>query len=140
MKKQKQEHCPKCGSILHLDGELDYYGEDMIGLGWDCKKCDISGTEFHKPNFLRHAILRKPAERDAIRKRQCARLIRGYNDKNNIGNSGKYHTGKECAEVGCNNPAGTAWSPHWCVDCNIKRINRIDKQLRQLGWMQGNSR
>ena len=56
----------------------------------------------------------------------------GYNDKECEGNSSIHHTGKKCIEKGCNNPAGTAWSPHWCVDCNIKRINRINKSLEEI--------
>jgi hypothetical protein len=59
-------------------------------------------------------------------------IIGGYNDKECEGNSAKYHTGKKCIETNCNNPAGTAWSPYWCVDCNIKRIDRITKQLKNL--------
>ena len=49
----------------------------------------------------------------------------GYNDLNHEGNSKKYHTGKLCIEKGCNEPAGTAWSSHWCVKHNIERIDRI---------------
>ena len=55
----------------------------------------------------------------------------GYNDPNHEGNSEKYHTGKLCVE-GCRRPAGTAWSPYWCFECNVKRINRINKHLKQL--------
>lgn len=54
-----------------------------------------------------------------------------YNDINCEENSPKYHTGKKCIEKGCNNPAGTAWSPYWCVDCNIKRMDRITAQLEE---------
>lgn len=52
-----------------------------------------------------------------------------FEDPNNLGNSEKYHTGKECIEPGCDNPAGTAWSPYWCQSCNAKRINKISFQL-----------
>lgn len=55
-----------------------------------------------------------------------------YNDPNHKGNSEKYHTGKKCIETGCDNPAGTAWSPYWCFECNVKRINKISKQLNGL--------
>jgi len=55
-----------------------------------------------------------------------------YNDRNHRGNSPEYHTGKECFEEGCTNPAGTAWSPYWCVDCNIKRIERVSAQLKKI--------
>jgi len=56
----------------------------------------------------------------------------GYNDRTCEGNSAKHHTGKICIEPGCNNPAGTAWSPYWCVDCNIERINLVTKQMEDL--------
>jgi len=59
----------------------------------------------------------------------------GYNDRECEGNSEKYHTGKECIENGCKNPAGTAWSPFWCVDCNIKRIDRVTEQLGEISEM-----
>lgn len=56
----------------------------------------------------------------------------GYNDRECEGNSSKYHTGSKCIESGCNNPAGTAWSPYWCVDCNIKRMDHITKQFDEI--------
>lgn len=56
----------------------------------------------------------------------------GYNDPIDIGNSPKYHTGKLCIEKGCNNPAGTAWSPYWCFKCNVKRIDRINASFDKL--------
>ena len=56
----------------------------------------------------------------------------GYNDRNDPGNGAKYRTGKKCIEEGCDNPAGTAWSPYWCVECNIKRIDRIDARFAAL--------
>ena len=55
----------------------------------------------------------------------------GYDDLNHEGNSKKYHTGKSCIE-GCGRPAGTKWSPYWCFECNVKRINRINSQLKQI--------
>lgn len=56
----------------------------------------------------------------------------GYNDPNSKGNGKKYNTGKPCIVKGCDNPAGTAWSPHWCVQHNIERINRINAQFEAL--------
>lgn len=54
-----------------------------------------------------------------------------YEDPNHEGNSPQYHTGKKCIE-GCGRPAGTAWSPHWCFECNVKRIKRISKQFEDM--------
>lgn len=55
----------------------------------------------------------------------------GYDDIKHEGNSEKYHTGKLCIE-GCGRPAGTAWSPHWCFECNVERINRINGQFERI--------
>jgi hypothetical protein len=54
-----------------------------------------------------------------------------YDDPTSEGNQNKYLSGKECIE-GCGRQAGTAWGPFWCFECNVKRINRIDAQLRAL--------
>ena len=51
----------------------------------------------------------------------------GYNDLDCNGNSAKYHTGKRCIEHGCNEPAGTAWSPYWCVKHNVARIDKVNE-------------
>jgi len=55
-----------------------------------------------------------------------------HKDPNDIGNSAKYHTGKPCIEKGCSRPAGTAWSPYWCKECNVVRMDRISRQLNDL--------
>jgi hypothetical protein len=55
-----------------------------------------------------------------------------FEDPNNPGNGPEYHTGKDCIEPGCNNPAGTAWSPWWCFKCNVERIRRISGQLEAI--------
>jgi hypothetical protein len=56
----------------------------------------------------------------------------GYDDRDDPGNSSEYWTGKKCIESGCNNPAGTKWSPYWCFECNVKRIKRIDSQFAKM--------
>jgi hypothetical protein len=56
----------------------------------------------------------------------------GYNDPNDPGNSAAFHTGKICIEPGCDKPAGTAWSPYWCFEHNVKRIDRISKSLKDI--------
>lgn len=61
-----------------------------------------------------------------------------YKDKKCEENSSKYHTGKECVENNCDKPAGTAWSPYFCVDCNIKRMEKIDESLRKLNHISLN--
>ena len=55
-----------------------------------------------------------------------------YEDPDNESNSPKYHTGQECIEDGCTNPAGTAWSPHFCFECNSKRFKKIDAGFDKL--------
>jgi hypothetical protein len=47
-------------------------------------------------------------------------------------NAESWHTGKACIEKGCNEKAGTAWSPHWCWECNAKRLDRITRGLEEL--------
>ena len=51
-----------------------------------------------------------------------------FEDPASPGNGPEYHTGKPCIEDGRGNPAGTAWSPHWCVTHNAERIKRISSQ------------
>ena len=58
--------------------------------------------------------------------------ILAFEDPDHEGNTSKYHTGKKCIEKDCNKPAGTAWSPYWCFECNVKRIRRIDNQLLDI--------
>ena len=58
-------------------------------------------------------------------------IMAGYDDPKHEGNSAKHHTGKECIE-GCGRPAGTAWSPYWCFECNVDRINKINGQFEKL--------
>lgn len=55
-----------------------------------------------------------------------------YADPNYPGNSKKYHTGKPCVTLGCNNPAGTAWSPYWCFECNRDRMKSIDTNFKKI--------
>lgn len=55
-----------------------------------------------------------------------------YRDLNHFGNSEKYRSGRVCIESGCKNPAGTYWSPYWCVPCNIKRMDRVTQSLNEL--------
>lgn len=56
--------------------------------------------------------------------------MKSFENSNHEGNSSKYHTGKKC--ISCNNPAGTAWSPLWCFECNVRRIKKINSQLENL--------
>lgn len=57
--------------------------------------------------------------------------IKPYDDPNHERNSSKHHTGQLCIE-GCGKKAGTAWSPHWCQECNAKRIRKINSQFAAL--------
>lgn len=58
--------------------------------------------------------------------------LKPFEDPAYPGNGPAYHTGEECCEEGCTQPAGTAWSPWWCFEHNVKRIRRITKQLEEL--------
>lgn len=55
--------------------------------------------------------------------------MKPYEDPDNPNNSAAHHTGKKCVEPDCDNPAGTAWSPHWCWQCNAKRLDRVSAGL-----------
>ena len=58
--------------------------------------------------------------------------LKAFENPKHIGNSRKYHTGKLCAFPGCEEPAGTAWSPFWCFKHNVDRIKRISKQFEDI--------
>jgi len=53
-----------------------------------------------------------------------------FEDPSDPLNGQQHHTGKTCIEHGCENPAGTHWSPYWCQPCNMKRMRRIDNGLK----------
>ena len=55
-----------------------------------------------------------------------------YEDVYGEGNSHAYMTGKSCIVAGCNGPAGTAWSPLWCVKHNISRMKQIEAANRKV--------
>lgn len=60
-------------------------------------------------------------------------MLLPFEDKNHKGNRlKKYRTGKKCITPRCLNPAGTAWSPFWCFECNVKRINGITEKLKEI--------
>ncbi len=58
--------------------------------------------------------------------------MKPWADADDPRNGSDQHTGKPCIEKGCDNPAGTAWSPHWCFPCNVERIQRIDAFFEEL--------
>lgn len=41
-------------------------------------------------------------------------------------------SGKPCVESGCDEPAGTAWGPYFCVRHNAARLDRISASLAAL--------
>ena len=56
-----------------------------------------------------------------------------YEDPKDGGNAERWHTGRECALEGCSRPAGTAWSPFWCFEHSRDRVERIRRELGELG-------
>jgi hypothetical protein len=58
--------------------------------------------------------------------------MENYKNPDYEGNSSKYHTGKECIEPDCHNPAGTWWSSLWCFECNAKRMDGISKSFEEI--------
>lgn len=59
-------------------------------------------------------------------------MAHDYRDPNDPYNSRSYHTLKPCIEAGCNDPAGTWWSPLWCFRHNVERMDRIDARFDPL--------
>lgn len=55
-----------------------------------------------------------------------------YKDPNDPGNGNGYHTGLSCINNNCDEPAGTLWSPYWCVKHNIQRMDMITMQILQI--------
>lgn len=55
-----------------------------------------------------------------------------YQDPAHEGNSATYQTGKPCVKKGCKAPAGTWWSPHWCFEHNVERMDRISSNLNDI--------
>lgn len=53
----------------------------------------------------------------------------GHSDPKDSRNSAAYHTGKDCVEPGCAQPAGTAWSSLWCRECNARRLDRMKEAV-----------
>lgn len=64
--------------------------------------------------------------------RQAERKLKPYEDPKHRGNSAKYHTGKRCIEDGCEEAAGTWWSPYWCFKHNAERMHRITGQFEEI--------
>lgn len=60
-------------------------------------------------------------------------MQKAYRDPDYPGNGPEYHTGEECVESDCTRPAGTGWSPYWCFECNVIRMDRIGRQLEEMG-------
>lgn len=39
-------------------------------------------------------------------------------------------SGRDC--IDCGQPAGTAWGPYWCPDCDVKRLDKISANLESI--------
>ena len=55
-----------------------------------------------------------------------------YYDLRHEGYSEKYRSGQICVEHGCNEQAGTAWTPYWCPKHDIERKKRITRQMKNI--------
>lgn len=40
-------------------------------------------------------------------------------------------SGRDCVED-CGAEAGTWWTPYWCPDCDVIRLDRITRQLEAM--------
>jgi hypothetical protein len=106
--------CLYCGHIMIYTDQLTFRNPN------DAEMHEIAGDE---------RILKIQRARGLVKK-QIERMA--FEDPNHEGNSPSYHTGKPCIEKGCERPAGTWWSPHWCFEHNVERIKRISKQFDDL--------
>jgi hypothetical protein len=52
-----------------------------------------------------------------------------WEDPTHEANGPKFHTGKPCAIPGCDKPAGTAWDPELCWECNAERKRIAMKRI-----------
>jgi len=39
-------------------------------------------------------------------------------------------SGRAC--ISCGSPAGTAWGPYWCPECDAIRLDRISESLESI--------
>lgn len=60
-----------------------------------------------------------------------------FDDKDDPRNGAKYQTGKPCVEKGCENPAGTAWSPLWCFEHNVERLGKLTEAFELIKGEDG---
>jgi len=66
--------------------------------------------------------------------------IAAYADPGHPGNGPAHLSGKACVEKGCKNPAGTLWSPFWCHEHNVARMDRIGRSLdAELAYRTGST-
>jgi hypothetical protein len=89
-------------------------------------------TQRHNYNKKRSARLVALPVFARAAERGMSMTVDRYADPKDEGNSSFYHTGKSCIEKGCNDPAGTAWSPYWCFQHNVERMNRVGKSLKAM--------
>jgi hypothetical protein len=75
-------------------------------------------------------LIKEAGEQQQQQRRDKA--MKAYEDPKSEGNGPKYHSGLHCDVEGCNEPAGTAWSPYWCQKHNAERMNRIDASLNKM--------
>lgn len=47
-------------------------------------------------------------------------------------------SGRAC--IDCGEPAGTTWGPYWCPPCDVKRLDRISRNLEALLAPNGDPR
>lgn len=80
--------------------------------------------------MARKAAKKKP-DMDELALKSALKKARGLacRDPDHPGNSPAHHTGKTCIREGCDEPAGTAWGPYWCMKHNVERMDQISSAL-----------
>jgi hypothetical protein len=57
--------------------------------------------------------------------------VKPYQDENDEGNSEQHQNDGVCVVCG-KSPRGTVWSPYFCFECNVERMDRITKNLEDM--------
>ncbi len=97
--------------------------------------CGTPVANDHKPTCyivcLRETILEAEKGAGAGGKTMSEKTVEfSVEDVRHNGYSEKYRSGTKCLE--CDEPAGTAWTPHWCPKCDIKRKRQISDSLASM--------
>lgn len=126
-----KEHSPHSTNATQSNARGYYTHSELIEKrndDLDRKRSQVRG-DLQRAAVSADAILTETKEKEM---KAEEKKLDAFEDPDHKGNSEKYHTGKICIEDGCDNKAGTAWSPYWCFKCNVTRMNSISESLSKM--------